>query len=262
MTSGARILLLLLLLAAPSAAQQPDTLTPGRAFLVVTSDPESAWVYRDTSLAGRTPLRLEVPAPESLRLRILHPDASSWLTEAILDTVRLIPGEEARRHYDIPRWYLIVTIPSGAGVYSGDSLLGTTPYALRPADQPHLGQVTVRKTGYGTATGSLSLASRGVLLIPLVPSGEPAGGNDWRLAANGAGRSSSLPLWVAGGSAVVFGSFAAYYKIQADHQQSEFFRTGNPYYQAERARMDNLSALYFLAAQVGLGAFIAFLVSD
>jgi hypothetical protein len=257
-----RLLTLLLLLAAPSAAQQADTLSTSSGILVVTSDPESAWVYRDTSFAGRTPLTLQVPAPATLRLRILHPDAANWLTEAVLDTVHLIPGEEARRHHDIPRWTMIVTIPSGAEVFSGDSLIGTTPYALRPADQPGAGSVTVRKAGYGTATGSLALASRGVLLIPLVPSGEPAGSNDWRLGINGAGRASSLPLWVAGGSAVVFGSFAAYYKIQADHQQNEFLRTGNPYHQAERARMDDLSALYFLAAQIGLGVFIAFLVSD
>ena len=262
MTHRTRILLAMALLAAPLLAQVPDSAVAGGTILVVTSDPDSAWVYCDSALAGRTPLRLDTLNAGTHLLRVLHPDVTNWLTEAVMDTLHLAPGEERRVHYDIPLWYSIISIPSGAEVLSGDSLLGVTPLTLHPRHQPGVRSVTVRKQGYGTVTSSLALAARGVLVVPLLPSGEDGGTNDWRVANSAGARASRLPLWVAGGSAIVFGSFAAYYKIQADQQQSEFLRTGNPYYQAERARMDDLSALYFMAAQIGLGAFIAFLVSD
>ncbi len=262
-----RILLAAMLLStitrAGSAQSLIDSLsTAGRGTLVVRTTPDSGWVYVDSLFVGRAPVRVEMLRPGMHTVRVVHPDFANWLTETIRDSVPTAAGGEVLRTYTLGQWYSIVSVPSDAQVFSGDSIIGTTPLVLSPLSIPTDSTLTLRKKGYAPVSTSLALASRGVLLIPLSPSGEPSGENDWRLSSSVAARTSTLPLWISGGSAVLFGGFSAYYKLEADRHQSSYISTGNPYHLVERDRLDGLSALYFVAAQVGLGVFIWYLLSD
>jgi hypothetical protein len=207
-------------------------------------------------------VRVDTLQPGLHTVRVVHPDYANWLTETIRDSVTTSAGGELLKTYTLGQWYSVVSIPSDAQVFSGDSVIGTTPLVLSPLSLPTDSTLVLRKRGYAPVSTSLALASRGVLLIPLSPSGEPVEENDWRLSSSARSRTSTLPLWVSGGSAVIFGGFSAYYKLEADRHQSSYLSTGNPYHLVERDRLDGLSALYFVAAQVGLGVFIWYLLSD
>jgi PEGA domain len=246
-----------------AASAMPDS-TAGstRASLNVTTSPDSGYIYVDGLFVCRAPARIDSVVPGRHILHIAHPDYANWLTEGVTDTIAVETGEALTRHYTLSHWYSIISVPSGAGVYVGDSLLGLTPLILHPNSVPTDSSLTARKAGYTPVTSSLALAVRGVLILPLVPSGGKTEENDWRFDSSPRSKKNTLPLWIAGGSAVVFGGFSAYYKLAADDQQQAFLATGNPYNAAERSRLDNLSALYFVAAQIGLGAFIAYMLSD
>jgi hypothetical protein len=255
------IALALLVLTGIARAVPDSTLSTPRTSLGISTMPDSGWVYIDGAFAGRAPVRIDTLPPGRHILHIVHPDYSNWLTEGAGDTILLLKDTLLVRHYKLSQWYSVISIPSDASVFAGDSLIGVTPLILRPNLIPPDSSLTIRKKGFNPVSSSLALAARGVLVVPLLPSGEPSEENDWRLASAPGSRKNVLPLWVAGGSALVFGGFSAYYKLAADDQQQAFLATGNPYNAAERSRLDKLSALYFVAAQIGLGAFIAFLLS-
>lgn len=258
-----RMVLLLtisLCLAFPAPGSADTTAQHARYVLSITTSPDSGWISIDGLLAGRAPLRIDTLSAGVHIVHVAHPDFSNWLTEAADDTI--IMRQDTTIHYLLAHWYSIITVPVGATVFAGDSALGQTPLLLGPDRIPSDSTLTLRKNGFGEATTSLALAARGVLIIPLIPTGQPSEASDWRLAASPAARRNTLPLWIAGGSAVVFGGFSAYYKLAADDQQQAFLSTGNPYNAAERTRLDNLAALYFVAAQIGLGVFVAYLLSE
>jgi hypothetical protein len=262
MSRSLTIVLAFLTLAGVASAMPDSTGAGNRASLNVTTSPDSGWIYVDGLFVCRAPAHIDSLLPGRHVLHIAHPDYANWLTEGVSDTIAVETGQILAKHYTLSHWYSVISVPSGAGVYVGDSLLGLTPLILRPNSVPTDSSLTARKEGYTQVTSSLALAVRGVLVIPLVPSGGKVEENDWRLDGSPRSKKNTLPLWIAGGSALVFGGFSAYYKLAADDQQQAFLATGNPYNAAERSRLDNLSALYFVAAQIGLGAFIAYMLSD
>ncbi len=243
----------------PASAQESsaDSL---HAVLLINTSPESAWVLLDTTVAGRTPCSLTVPAPARYRIRIQSPDVSNWLSGTIDDTLDVRPGQTVRRTFVLETWTLVVTSPMGAVILAGDSLLGTTPFIVRPGVLSPATPLTFRLTGYAPATATLSLAENGILRIPLRASSDQEVTFDQTMAA--AAGPPHLRLYLTGGGAVLAGAAAAYFKVKADDANNEFLATGDPSFASERDRFDTTSGVFLAVTQISLGLFLAFLMSE
>ena len=235
-----------------------DTLPPAR--LVVTSSPESAWVYLDTCFIGQTPCSVKVVDRTTHHLHLLHPDFANWLTGGVDDTVRLSPGETLVRNYNIARWTMIVSSPPGAEILLGDSVLGTSPLLIPEGRISQGTPLRVQLQGYDPVLTRLAQAERGVLRVPLLARSDAGRANgDIFQTVNG---HSSLRLYLTGAGAILAGAATAYFKVKADDRNSDFLVTGNPALASERNRYDNASAVLLVATEVSFGLFIAFLLSE
>lgn len=245
--------------AAPTDSLDVPARRTGRT---VRSTPDSAIVLVDGMLIGRTPLELDTLAAGTHILRLLNPDSTSWFTDNITDTISVEAGQHRILAYVLPQRYLINTIPSGAGVYVGDSLVGQTPAMLESGSLPPGTMLTVRKEGYLSASVSLLGIRGGSVVLPLAPSrGSEAEKVLSATAEVGPGK-SSLPLYITGAAAVIFGAAAAYFKVQADRKNDEYLISRDAALAAERNRLDSWAATCTVTMQVNVGIFIYFLLSN
>jgi hypothetical protein len=238
-----------------------DSSAPSRqAILILSSSPDSAWVYLGAKLAGRTPCTLMIDTPSVQYLRLLHPDRENWLTGSVFDTLRCAPGDTVVRRYALDRWTMVTSSPPGAEVFHGDSLVGTTPLLVPPGRVPPDALIHLRKRGYDPAIAQMGGGRRGILSVPLMASHDPGAEPDQSLLPHSA--PSSLRLYLSGGGAVIAGAAAAYFKVKADNRNSDYLATGDPVLASERDRFDRASGVFLAAAQVSIGLFMAFLLSE
>jgi len=250
--------ILLTLVTALARGQSDSSLSPATASLTLRSTPSGAKVSLDGTERGVTPLDLPALPPGRYVVRIADPDTANWLACGVLDTVVLGGGEERVLHYTLGGWLLLSTIPSGAGVYVGDSLAGTTPLLLRQSVGPHT-QFTVAREGYATVLASREDFRRGTLLLTLTP----GAGGAFPAAASEIvpPPPSPVPLYITGISAVVSGVAAAYCKARADEASDEFVRTRSPALLSERDRYDTIAAISIVVMEASLGLLVYFLIS-
>lgn len=228
------------------------------ASITIRSIPDSARVMIDSVDAGRTPLTIDSLEAGPHRLRLIHPDASNWLTVPLEDTVRLSPREHRTLQYRFEQGSSIISLPSGAEVMIGDSVVGTTPMTFLPGHPPAGSSVTLRKNGFSPASADFSLASRGVLTVTLSPErGMPNRIEEDVSPSPWAGR-----LVIPGALAVLSGGLTAYFKIKADNHQTAYLATGNPSERASRDRLDSQAAGFLIGMELSLGLFITMLLTQ
>lgn len=231
------------------------------ASLAITSGADSALVFVDSVRRGMTPLTIDSLPPGNHVLRLVHADAASWLTGTIVDTVRLGAGERRALRYSFERRVLIITDPSGALVFAGDSSLGTTPMVFSFPAEGVPGGLSAAKQGYERAVLPLPPGQGGITRAVLKKfwQSEPPEG---ALVKESNGDRSSLRLYVAGGITLVSGMAAAYFKIKADNRNAAFQVSGNPALRDETRRLDTAAALSLVATQIGFGFLTYFLLAD
>lgn len=107
--------------------------SPTTGTLVITSEPSEADVFLDGSpyAAGKTPLTREL-RPGKVRMKI---DKGGYRSQ--IDEVDLRAGESSSLSYSLTPQDVVTEVasdPPGADVYTGEALLGTTPFqrALKP----------------------------------------------------------------------------------------------------------------------------------
>jgi len=251
------MLVLFTLLCARDAATAGIT-TRDSASITVRSIPDNAAVIVDSLDAGRTPLTIDSLAAGLHRLRLIHPDMANWLTIPLEDTVRLSPGEHRTLQYTFEQARSIISLPSGAEVLIGDSVVGTTPLTFLPGQIPAGSTVTLRKNGFSRASADFSLATRGVLSVTLSPErGMPSQIEEDLAPGPWSGR-----LVIPGALAVLSGGLAAYCKIKADNHQMAYLATGDLSERAKRDRLDNQAAGFLVGMELSLGFFITILLTQ
>jgi hypothetical protein len=239
-----------------------DSTTPAPCSLTLRTGADTAWVFVDSVRAGRTPLTLDSLRTGKHALRLIQSDLSSWLTGSINDTIVLAPGEQRTLRYTFDRRVMVVTDPSGAVVYMGDSVAGTTPLVLasRTAELPS--SVTVERKGYERTVILLPAGTSGVARAALKKIWQSEPSETPLMAESGSSERTGLRLYVAGGVTIAAGIATAYFKIKADEKNALFQNTGDPSFQRETHRLDTSAALSLLATQVGFAFFTYFLLSD
>lgn len=243
-------------LGAAGQTKATDTI-PVPASLHINTYPPGAIVFVDGDSVGISPVTLTGLSPGIVRIRILSPDVKNWLADPVVDSVSLGEGRDVSRTYSLARKYLIITSPSSAEVWKGDSVLGQTPLVIG-GDWKHL---EVRKKGYASVPLAESFPERGIISLNLKrlwdsPTTEepPILGQD----EDG----SSLPLYLSGAAAILSGATAAYFKVKADNEYSNYLRSGNKAALDEVNRLDTAAAIALVATQVSMGLFTYFILSE
>jgi hypothetical protein len=247
------------------AAQTPasDSLvSTNAATLQILSDIDSARVLLDTTFAGVTPLTIHQVPPGMHRLKLLDRDVSNWLIAPIHDSVLVRAGETKTLRYTFGRSLTLTTLPSGAEVLEGDSVIGTTPFFLRVQDAPREVLLTLRKVGYETTQANVTDAVRNPLIIPLKKSWDSGTDLESELVSGGSGSSRKTGLYISGIVTVLAGGAAAYFKIKADEDNDQFLATQDPAFRSQTQRFDTLSAVSLVITQLGFGVFSYYLLSE
>ncbi|HTO94198.1 MAG TPA: PEGA domain-containing protein [Bacteroidota bacterium] len=245
-----------------AARAQSGLSAPSMCSLTIRTGADTATVYVDSVRAGRTPLTLDSLVAGSHVLRLVQDDTASWLTGSITDTVYLSPGESRTLRYAFERRIMVVTDPSGALVYIGDSVAGTTPLMLTSLLRPLPSDVNVARNGYESTVIPLPGAGSGVARAVLhkIWQSEPPASPFMNESGNS--ERTGLRLYLAGGLTVAAGAAAAYFKIKADSRNALFQETGNPALQSETRRLDVSAAISLAATEIAFAFFTYFLLSD
>ena len=230
MTGPKNVLFLLVVgLGAGRALSEPaDSTLAAPCSLELRTGSDTAWVILDSVRAGRTPLTLDSLRAGRHVLELVQTDVSSWLTEAIRDTFSLEPGEHRTLRYTFDRRVMVVTDPSGAVIFMGDSIAGTTPCVLVSGSRGLPSSVTVERKGYEKAVIPLPPGSSGIARAELQKIWQSEASESPLMTESGSSARTGFRLYLAGGATVAAGVAAAYFKIRADGQNALYQETGAP----------------------------------
>lgn len=247
-------------------AQPPDTsgYVPETS-VTILSNIESSVVFIGAEKKGVTPLSLNNLTPGTHHLVVQHPDAESWLTSSIAESIRVVAGEPLTLRYRFEPRYLIQSTPFDAEVVLGDSIIGKTPLTLSGGPSLLLERkttFTVRKFGYETGIVDIGRAQHGVLSVTLKKLWDTDEDEKAIFRSDNGQISKPLRLTLAIAGTVLSGTAAAYFKIKADDRYLQYRRTGAPDLLAQTQRLDTAAAVAFIATQIGLGLFTYFVLSD
>lgn len=230
--------------------------------ITIQTDVDSALVIVDGVRAGVTPLTLDSLTAGKHSFRLQHPDLPNWLTGSITDSVWVVAGESRTLRYTFERRSLVTSYPFGADVYRGDTLYGTTPLVLTLSGQSGPSTISIRKEGFEPITADLADAKRGILSLTLPPRWQIEGVAGPVLDDEGRVASKNMALYVTGGSTVLSGVAAAYFKMKADDRYADYTRTGDPSLLPQTHRLDTAAAIALAITQVGLGLFTYYILSE
>jgi hypothetical protein len=169
MTGNRIIIMILPLMMLNAALAQAQTREPIRAgHITVVSEPPGAEVYRSDSLLGITPLQIGADTGDSLTL--WYPSINVWNAQRTMIGGQLPRSNEGvvSVRFAVDRY--INTTPSGALVYSPDSLMGRTPLRIRLRADSAV--IRLEREGYVTESRTLSRDGDASLFVTLAPSGK------------------------------------------------------------------------------------------
>jgi hypothetical protein len=246
----------------PRSGEGADSLSRARCSLTLRTGADTAWVFIDSLRRGKTPLTVDSLGGGRHTLRLVQTDIGSWLTGSISDTLVLAPGESRTLRYAFERRVIVVTDPSGALVYMGDSVAGTTPCVLVSRTDELPSSVTVERKGYEKAVILLPNGTSGIARAELQKIWQSEPFESPLMTESGSSDRTGLRLYLAAGTAVGAGVVAAYFKIKADNTNALFQATGDPALQRETRRLDNSAAISLLVTEIGFAFFSYYLLSD
>ena len=268
--SGRRTFLFLLLVSllpvwAVLATGSDTVASQNTCGLTIESSPDSAGVFLNGVMKGRTPFRADSLTAGLYHIRIEHPDASNWLSPVATDSVRLEPGERKSFRFTLAGGIIVYSDPDGASVFLRDSLLGQTPLVFLPGHWSPTSNLEVRKNGYERAVVTPAMAIRGILRVPLTRAWTAASEEDSSLVDNVRDSEHSARLYIisiSGGVAVLATISSAYFKTVADHREDAYLLTGDPANLSERQRLDTAAGVSLVVAEVSLAIFSYFLMME
>ncbi len=212
------------------------------SYLSVESNINGAKVYLDSNLIGETPLHNLNVIPGEYNLKVVYPDEKSWNKSIYNENIKLKSGEYLKRFIELENIFIINSNPSDAKVYIGDSLIGTTPVFYFTK----LSELLVRVEKENYETTMIRLKNTNNYHEIMLFKKEIKGNSKPNLKV------SFLPaeVYVAGGSAIIFGSSAALLKVKADEHYKKYRNTGDKNELAQVRKFDKLSGISLFLCEI------------
>ncbi|MCI0707260.1 MAG: PEGA domain-containing protein [Ignavibacteriae bacterium] len=230
--------------------------------ITVASTPSSAEVYVDSLLAGTTPLEQHLIPVGIHHLKVVYPNATSWLNISKIETIDVAADSDVRYTFELGSLLTLNSNPSGAIVKLRDRELGVTPLYYR-SPSPLSGTLLVTKDGY--EPGNVSITPETVFppLITLSPT-----------VTNGTKLPDVLPpdhengsdlrweTYAAAASMVIAGVLSAYWKDQANQDFDKYVQTRDPALLASTQRLDHRAGIAITLSHASFAALAYLLLSE
>ena len=205
-------------------------------------------VFIDTTFLGTTPVENYVVAEGAHVLRFIHPANNEWLNSTVVETIFVHPSDHIERTAIFPHRWTIRSEPYGAIVQHQDSVIGTTPMILSAISAKYIIRLT--KENFQD------------IIIPLSNTGgeinmkmEPVE----RLIKNKYSslqieKQSDIPssVYIAGGTVVVSGTVAAYFKIKSDRLYKDYRNTNSGSTLNQVRKLDIVSGVSLAVSEISL----------
>jgi hypothetical protein len=244
-----------MILIATTAALQAQTKVEGGArygvLLLEPADP-CIWSLLDGHVLGRGPMRVDSVLPGRHTVRSIPRSLTAWESSEFVDTVDVQPGDTVHVHFPREGSLFLESVPTGARVMLGDSLLGNTPVVLPPSLRLQGAQISIERDGFHTAA-----LGEGGFLHPLAHvTLEPLFGAQPGFQQGISSKFSTAGAVLTGTGAIIAGVAAAWLKNKADAKSQEYISGGNSALRAEIDRLDSWGAVSLFICQ-GLLVYLA-----
>ncbi len=231
--------------------------TAAVARISVRTSPPGAKVFCDTLYLGTTPIDSVIIPSGWHTLTYVQPDAESWYSGSLKETLVVRPSESVDRRPVFPSICRITSTPFGASVVIGDSVVGETPLLL--ANIAEGTRITFEKEGFEKLEFPFHSSSGGlhVDLTHLSTSGL----SDNEPYLTGIRTKSDLPIYLTTSASVITGVVAAYCKIKADSYYNDYSQNGDQRALTNMRRMDTISGISLVASEVSFMTLCYLLIS-
>jgi hypothetical protein len=222
--------------------------------LNINSEPEKALVYIDSKLIGLTPVTNLKVKPGTYILKVKNPEISDWLESDYEQRIDVRAGDTLNLFVTFDKYVKINSIPFGADIFLGDSILGVTPSVFKLKELVGK-RLKISKKGYDEVEIFIDGKAR-KFEVNL----KPKNGVDEELR-KGSRDKLKMVLPIAGIS-LSSGLVSIYFKTKADALYDEYLKTGDAGKLNTIKTYDRVSAftLIIFEATTLLGIYI--LLSD
>ncbi len=230
------------------------------AYLSVEAD-DSLTVFVDDQMVSNGGFENLALQPGIYSISAANLNSFDWLNRKYEEQIELVAGVKRNLTAKLPEYIYIRSLPFGAAVYSGESILGLTPVALRRTRQ--MKSLTLKKEGFRELSFELQPKTR-YYFFKL--QGDKNRANQVVLHAPD---NDSENGWLK--KSLVISSFAAswtafYLKREADKSYDAYLGTGDPVAMKRNfdrtQKYDTLSEIALTVSVVTLSTYIYFLLSE
>ncbi len=212
-------------------------------YLTVQSGSKHVLVSCDTTVLGTAPLARIPLEPGTRVLRFTRSDGKQWYSSAITETVIVHEGEEIMRQITFPVVRHVTSVPDGALVTIGDSVVGATPLFLESSSPGEM--ITLSREGYESIL--VPMNDNVHVVLTRNESGSALNVSPYLVSDEGKNHSS---LYITAGATVLTGAAAAYFKIKADSYYNDYRRSGSSSDLDNVRRFDLLSGISLAASEI------------
>ena len=217
-----------------------------KAQLTIESDLEDMIVFIDDSLAG-SGKTVNIKLNLGSHKVVTAENNERWDARSFIDTLNVQSCEDINLKYKFGSEVLLYSQPQDVKVFISDSLLGYTPLYIPTG----LNNIRLEKPGYETTMVDYSDFENDQP-VRLNFTGEIDGGNFF----------DKTLFKVLVGSMLALGAATAYFKLEADNKFDEYQITGNEELLTQTNRLDEISAVTFVALQLNFALIIFFFLGD
>jgi hypothetical protein len=219
--------------------------------IIVRSEPSGAEVFlRDSSL-GTTPLRLEAAFSDTLIL--FYPSRNTWGSQRSVLHPPYLKNTEGVVVARFIATIVVNSLPSGAAVFSGDSLLGRTPVAV--AIPGSGGRLRVSRPGYADKFPEVTGEAGERVLVVLDPANGEA--TNERLSRQpGSFRIPGSSLLIPAAAGLTSGVLSVILKQKADSYYDDYLVTGDEALLKKTRRTDVYSGIALAVLELSFAYFI------
>jgi hypothetical protein len=235
--------------------QTDSAAATGRSVFIMETVDAGVWTILDGRTMGRGPLTVDsLPAGVHI-VRSIPGSIASWGFPGSIDTVIIGAGDTLRLTYPRKGTFLISSIPSGAKLMEGDSLIGLTPLTLPDTRRGDCSAMVLEKDGYARTRLSSPDDNSPFLRVFLQP-GEMPQSASVRISTS---KFASPGVILTGSVAFLAGAAAAWLKIEADGKSESYALKADPALRDQIERLDRWGGLSILLCE-GMIAYLTYLL--